>query len=137
MVAFALPHPAVVVTSHLMLEDVLRLNENFSDDEAIMPVEPSTSADRSTLNDSLTPDTSTFEKTELPDKIPAPPLDLDLSHILSEHLDRLRVLLRKFKSMYYGSLGYINTAEHKIDLIPWSRPISCPPHRAEPRQQEI
>ena len=49
--------------------------------------------------------------------------DLNLDHVEPKYRARIRDMLRKYSSMWDGSLGEINTTEHHIDLEPDTRPI--------------
>ena len=44
--------------------------------------------------------------------------------------------LRKYSHIWNGSLGEITTIEHRIDLVPGSRPVSSVPYRAGPKAQK-
>ena len=62
--------------------------------------------------------------------------ELDLSHVAFCHRGKLRTMLRKYSHMRNGSLGEIATTEHRIDLVPGSRPVSSVPYRAGPKEQK-
>ena len=61
----------------------------------------------------------------------------DMRYIVpKQHRVRLKKLLRKYSSMWDGSLGEINTTEHSIELQPGTKSIAQPPYRAGPKQRQ-
>ena len=112
-----LPHPVAMYPSNVMLASVLglpkpRLGENTASN-ANHPPQP--------------------EATEPPKEQTTSIDELDLAHVPEQHRARLRKLLRKYSSMWDGSLGETNMTEHSIELQPGTKPIAQPPYRAGPR----
>ena len=55
-----------------------------------------------------------------------------------EHFrDRIEGLLEPFEDMWSGRLGSLKATEHRIDLLPGSKPVHQPPYRAGPLQREM
>lgn len=54
----------------------------------------------------------------------------DSDNVLESHWETLREILRKFTAMWDGSLGKIGVTEHRIDLVPKTRPISQSSYKA-------
>lgn len=63
--------------------------------------------------------------------------DLDLSHVPKVLSGYFRNMLRKHSPMRDGSLGEIRTAEQRIELVPWTRPIAEVLRIAWPKAREI
>jgi len=55
----------------------------------------------------------------------------------TEHRNRLRSMLRKYESLYDGTLGEIVATEHTIDLTEGAAPIRQQPYRAGPKAREV
>ncbi|CAN8076676.1 unnamed protein product, partial [Agarophyton chilense] len=117
VVATALPHPTVVVPTHLSTAEVLGLTHVGDTDEELQT--PSgdqlqTAKDRESLVD-----------------------ELDLAHVSEHYRTKISSMLKKYTSMWTGKIGEICATEHHIDLVPGSRPISQAPYRAGPRTRQI
>eukprot|EP00171_Calliarthron_tuberculosum_P019069 IDg19069t1 len=63
--------------------------------------------------------------------------ELNLDQVPEEFRERLKEVLRSHKSMWSGSLGQINAAEHQIEFKPGTRPIRQHPYRVGLRAREI
>ena len=55
----------------------------------------------------------------------------------ADNRPRVLKLLQPFDSMYSGHLGTIKVTEHRIELLPGSKPEHQPPYRAGPTQRQI
>ena len=62
--------------------------------------------------------------------------DIDLSHAEAQYRPRIRDMLRKYESMWDGSVGEVATVNHRIDLKPVTRPIAQHPYRAGAKARE-
>ena len=59
--------------------------------------------------------------------------ELDLSHLPFCHLEKLRTMLQKISHTWNGFLREITTTEHRIDLVPGSRPVASVSYRSGPK----
>ncbi|CAN8062284.1 unnamed protein product [Agarophyton chilense] len=117
VVVTALPHPTVVVPTHISTADVLGLTHVGDTDEELQ-----------------TPSGDQLQTAKDPESLVD---DLDLAHVSEHYRTKIRSMLKKYTSMWSGKLGEISATEHHIDLVPGSRPISQPPYRAGPRTRQI
>ncbi|CAN8076686.1 unnamed protein product [Agarophyton chilense] len=126
VIGCVMPHPIAMVPTKLTAADVLGLVHSKEGDSpepvsSLVPgVQPVTSGTQPVSTRGDRPDP--VQELE----------DLDLSHVPESYRHRLQELLRDFTTMWYGSLGDNATTEHRIDLLPDTRPISQHPYRAGP-----
>lgn len=57
--------------------------------------------------------------------------------LTKEQQDQVREMLRPFSPMWQGQLGAVSAAEHRIDLVPGTRPQFAQPYRAGPESRKI
>lgn len=120
VIGFLLPHPTAVVPSSLNLSEVFGITE-----EADSPHEDQESEHVENSPPVFPTGASKIAK----DEIDHVSVDiLELSNVPVQHQDSLRALLRKYPSIWVGSLGEISPTEHRIDLVPNGGPISQPPY---------
>ena len=62
---------------------------------------------------------------------------VNLGKKYADHRPRVLELLQPFESMWSGHLGTIKATEHRIELLPGSKPVHQPPYRAGPTQRKI
>ena len=117
IVATVLPHPTAALPTPIMFGEVLGvLDDKDPEDQGANAKGPTPVAG---------------------DAGPTKFEDLDLEHVPEGARDRLRQTLKKYASMWDGSLGEIKTVEHHIDLSPGTRPMAQAPYRAGPKAREI
>lgn len=63
--------------------------------------------------------------------------DLDLSYIPDALREQFQEMLRKYSSMWDGSLGEIETTKHRIELVPGTRPVAQAPYCAGHNSRKI
>lgn len=69
---------------------------------------------------------------------PPPDVDaLDLNHVPSHLRERFRAMLRKYASMWDGTLSEIQIASHRIDLVSGTHPIAQAPYREGHKAREV
>ena len=71
-----------------------------------------------------------------PEKIPELP-ELDVGGVPPSLAERLRSLLRRYRSLWDGQLGTIRQTEHRIQLKPGATPVRQHPYKAGPRAREM
>ncbi|CAN8069508.1 unnamed protein product, partial [Agarophyton chilense] len=130
VIGSVMPHPTAMVATRLTAAYVLGLVHSKKGEEAAVQ----------SPND-LESQPAETEKKPVPtshDRVdPVKELEeLDLGHVLESHRESLREMLREFTTMWDGSLGEINTTEHRIDLWPNTRPVAQHPYRAGPKARE-
>ena len=119
IIARALPHPTFVAPTHVTLAEVLGVVDTEN------PVEKEETSDPKELPSSADSWGTT------PDKPSAK--TLDLNHVPEELRERFRQVLLKYDFMWDGSLGQINTTEHRIQLQPDAKPVYQRPYRTGPQ----
>ena len=132
IIGTVLPHPTAIMPSRVQLAEVLGLiNE---DDEAdllqLERMETSNQVGGDTA--AHTPSGENFGD--------SPQIDvdsIDICHVDPRYREKLRSLLRKYKSMWDGKLGEISITEHPIDVFPDTRPIAQNPYRAGPKARQF
>lgn len=117
----ALPHPSVVIPTHVMTADVL----GISPESDLQPAAAQTATNN--VKEEKVSEEETEEALE----------GVKMEHVPEEYRERLRRLLLKFSHMWNGHLGQIAATEHHIDVLPGTRPIAQPPYRAGPRARQI
>ena len=115
VVATALPHPTAVMPNPVSVAEVL----GITNPEDAKDLEPKMDTDLH--KESL----SKFEVE-----------DLDLSHVDDRYRTRFNKLLRKYETMWDGSLREIAATEHRIGLVSDALPIASRPYRAGPKARE-
>ena len=63
--------------------------------------------------------------------------DIDLSHLPDDVQEKARNMLKKYESMWNGSLGKISVTEHRIQLKDDAQPVHLQPYRAGPKAREF
>ena len=119
VVGTLLPHPTALIPTRMQWNDLLGLTEEEATRHFV--VEP-------------TPGEETNKENTLEVKCAN---DLDLSHVEPRYRERLRTILRKYDTLWSGELGEISATEHRIQLLPGTRPISQQPYRAGPNAREF
>lgn len=117
----ALPHPSVVITTHVMTADVL----GISPDDKTQPPPAQTATEN--VKEEKVSRKETEEALE----------GVKMEHVPEEYRERLRRPLLKFSHMWNDHLGQNAATEHQIDVLPGTRPNEQPPYRAGPRARQI
>ena len=63
--------------------------------------------------------------------------DVDLSNLPEKYQDKVCSMLRKYSSIYDGTLGEIRVVEHRIDLKEGAEPFAQHPYRAGQKAREF
>ena len=130
-----LPHPTLVVPTHVKFAEVLGLVNSDTEKTKPEPAmktcapKPDNPEEYTAKDDAENNSPNTVSKYSVD--------ELDLSHVEEKYRNRLRELIRRFSAMWDGSLGEIPTTEHRIDVIPGSKPVSQQPYRAGFREREF
>ena len=127
-----LPHPPVIVPTHLQLAHVLGLEEPQLGGNVVDNVATAGEGDE-TPKQTGTPDSTSEHPRSKHPSIE----DIDLSHVDEPYRTRLCELLSKYSSMWSGALGEITLTEHRIDLKEGSKPLAQQPYRAGFREREV
>lgn len=61
--------------------------------------------------------------------------DISLPHLDDEQQGKVREMLEPFAPMWQGQLGKVTVTEHRIDLLPGTRPHRSQPYRAGPEKR--
>lgn len=142
VVAELLPHPRAAVNSSLTVGEALgvdyRSQEKAEGRNSVTdqdPIRDSTvENEQPKAGSNLSTDPIEARRIE-----PRPPdvEDLDLSHVPTRLREKFRNMLKRYSSMWDGTLGEIQIAQHCIELVPGTRPIAQPPYRAGPKAREV
>lgn len=114
VVATALPHPKLVMTTKLTVVNML----GITDDGHIGPEIPSVAHHLSPL--------------ERREKVEMELEHFDLQHVPREYRQSLRSLLKRYLDIFDGTLGEINVAESHIQLTPDAKLQLSHPYRERP-----
>ncbi|CAN8072774.1 unnamed protein product [Agarophyton chilense] len=120
IVVAALPHPIEVVPSHVSPAEVLEFSD-VSDESTGAYEGP---------REEPQPTEEQNDREKLVE-------ELVFGKVPEGYKESIKQMLKKYASMWTGKLGGISATENHIDVIPGSRPISQPPHRAGPRTRQI
>ena len=63
--------------------------------------------------------------------------NVDLSNLTEDQRQKVIEMLKPYEKMWSGHLGTVKTAEHRIDLLPDSKPFRSQPYRAGPLEREM
>jgi hypothetical protein len=63
--------------------------------------------------------------------------NLDMNHLPEQAQHKVKTMLSKHSTMWTGQLGQIAITQHRIDLVPDSKPVYQAPYRAGVKGREV